>query len=460
MRHLRPRHVDVSPQRLALAIVLCATASELKFRSRSGTAAVEGAIDAQIIVELAVWGLVGLALLVHLLRRGRSFTSLLPVNVGPALRAASALAALIVFGSLVAFQPLSIVRAGQFVFLTLLIVATFHRVQGEPELLVPFWQTLRRGLWAVLLLSAVGTLVTSGAGLVEFEGQDRYAFFAMHANATGNLLGLGIVMAVSSAFGLEEPLTRTRVGKLAGGMFLGALTVLLLLTKARGAIGAAAIGVIVVIALSRRGQRKLAAVLMVLAGLAVVLAGFGDDSLFAALTRGESSESLRTLTGRTELWDIAFDLFLQRPVFGYGFLAARSVVLDIVPWAGNAHNLLAEIAISFGVIGIIAYGVLGGRLVRVIWVTLRRPVSLAAIALCETAGLLAFVVVAGVVGAGPATVPGFEFSAILAAALFADLVRVRRRSALAAGPAAPDRRLNAPARAGRPAAVRRSSARR
>ncbi len=70
----------------------------------------------------------------------------------------------------------------------------------------------------------------------------------------------------------------------------------------------------------------------------------------AFLARGEPEDTL-TLTGRTELWRLVLDRVLERPVIGHGYVASRSVFLELLPWAGTAHNALGETLLNLGIVG-------------------------------------------------------------------------------------------------------------
>jgi O-antigen ligase len=76
-----------------------------------------------------------------------------------------------------------------------------------------------------------------------------------------------------------------------------------------------------------------------------------NSSLTAFLLRGQTIEGFLSMSGRTELWRGVYALVSDRPIFGYGYVASRSVLLKVLPWAGHAHNALAETLLDLGIVG-------------------------------------------------------------------------------------------------------------
>jgi O-antigen ligase len=72
---------------------------------------------------------------------------------------------------------------------------------------------------------------------------------------------------------------------------------------------------------------------------------------------------LLSLTGRTRLFTVAYQLFLEHPFFGHGYHAARGIFLEQVHWAGHSHNVWVETAVNTGAVGLILVTLLVGLLV-------------------------------------------------------------------------------------------------
>ena len=108
------------------------------------------------------------------------------------------------------------------------------------------------------------------------------------------------------------------------------------------------------------------AVAFTVAGTSLVLYGYGDELLSAFL---DASGKDVTLTGRTDLWDVGFDLISQRPLFGLGYQAFW--VQEFAPaeelWAMfgitarsgfNFHNTYVSNAVELGMVGVALQAIL------------------------------------------------------------------------------------------------------
>lgn len=85
-------------------------------------------------------------------------------------------------------------------------------------------------------------------------------------------------------------------------------------------------------------------------------------SFFHTISRGESSEKILSVTGRTDIWAIAVDKIFENPVsfiFGHGYGMSRFVLNDgpiSLNWyAYHAHNAFLEVLLSMGFIGFCAF---------------------------------------------------------------------------------------------------------
>lgn len=143
---------------------------------------------------------------------------------------------------------------------------------------------------------------------------------------------------------------------------------------------AATAGTWLVIAL--RERRLLAPALLfgsVFAFLAVVLLALGRfpdlTVLLGPLARTGSINEVVTLTGRTELWAVSFDLIKQKPLFGWGFGGTEALLIESVGrgFQGapvNAHNMYIQAVFNLGFIGALpAFGMLA----LLLWRMLSRP---------------------------------------------------------------------------------------
>jgi len=99
-----------------------------------------------------------------------------------------------------------------------------------------------------------------------------------------------------------------------------------------------------------------------LGGLSLVLVLAACDALpditavFGKLSRTGNESEILTLTGRTDIWHVAWTKIQERPLLGWGFNGTEALLLDSMPksFAGtavNAHNMYLQSLISLGFLG-------------------------------------------------------------------------------------------------------------
>jgi hypothetical protein len=196
-----------------------------------------------------------------------------------------------------------------------------------------------------------------------------------HANAIGPMLGLGV---------LVELIAQPRRGRLVA---IVALCCLLLLTQSKTSLVALAVAVpipMLVILRDRTGfQLSPALTFAALAWcLLFALSGVAVVGSLAVHTGHLPEEQLETLTGRTEIWRIVYDVWRDNPLFGYGpglFDAGmQSVYQSALGWqVHHAHNQLVDILGRSGILGVLAWV---GFVVLAVWSSVRRPARLMATA--------------------------------------------------------------------------------
>ena len=184
--------------------------------------------------------------------------------------------------------------------------------------------------------------------------EGRFTWLSVHSVTAGSMLAVSVPVL----FGLwlaagRRPLPWPRW--VYGSMLVFQL-VFLLLTRTRGSIGGAlvALAVMAWLASGRRARPELVLGSLI-AGGAFALA-FGRQIL-EFLTRGETVDQLGTFNRRTEIWSLAWDSFLQRPLFGLGFNSAKGVFFDETG-LGGAHNSVINVMIDVGLAGLIWWTVL------------------------------------------------------------------------------------------------------
>lgn len=212
------------------------------------------------------------------------------------------------------------------------------------------WFVFRFGLVAfgattVLLLAfvSVGGVIEDLATGVENDRMDGIAF---GFNDLALLTSMGLVWAL-----ILHRVTRQRGWLLLIPVFL----VPLVGSGARTPAIATTLVVLVLLGGSRRARLFLTGVVVIT--VAVVLVSPLADRFDRDVSPIEAEESATTLNGRIELWSEVPELVEQRPFVGHGFKSGNRVwrelylASDVKVDAGHSHNLMLELAVSGGIIG-------------------------------------------------------------------------------------------------------------
>jgi exopolysaccharide production protein ExoQ len=125
------------------------------------------------------------------------------------------------------------------------------------------------------------------------------------------------------------------------------------------------LAILLVMAVPRMGPAA-ALFLAAIAGLALILAGLAVSAHARPLMDLvlETTGKDLTLTGRTDLWDVAADLIAQRPLLGVGYQAfwvqghadaeALWLMFGIEGRTGfNFHNMYISNAVEIGILGVL-----------------------------------------------------------------------------------------------------------
>jgi len=180
----------------------------------------------------------------------------------------------------------------------------------------------------------------------------------LHPTKVGATASLGLVLVVACRLIWNWRWTRV--------LLLPSLVVfpiVLLLAASRMALGLTI--VLTGLMVCTWGHRRWLATLLLVVSLGGIMYPLADPELEAArravgastdlALRGESVDELRTLTGRTELWAALHKSFLQAPFVGHGyFVTSGTGELEVWSRSTNilAHNLLLQVAVSTGLVGL------------------------------------------------------------------------------------------------------------
>ena len=254
----------------------------------------------------------------------------------------------------------------------------------------------------------------------------RQTVLGQNANTLAHNLSLGLLALVGLAYAADEP-PKLRLLYLTP---CALLALAIMPTAARGALLALMMGM-AIIALSggslRARARSAAVVVAVLAGLA--LAAYRTDGMRNRLVMAAESNDL---SHREELFPAAWQMFMEKPLIGWGPINNRYEVVKYVPRAELAfretHNVVLELLTENGLLGAIPY--LTAMLLSVVaaWRARSGPHGVLPLA-------MVFTVLAGRMGTAGVLTKMHWF--VLAFAVAADV----RRSRAPAAPALAHRRV-------------------
>jgi exopolysaccharide production protein ExoQ len=316
----------------------------------------DGAVEASSLV-LVVWGVVYLVAAVALIDgaiRARLLVSMPPALLvfiglttasvlwsaapGVTTRRSLALIGTVTVGLLLAqrLPPIEILDAVRRAVALVAVLSLLLLVIGDPRAIDPVHDSLR------------GVLATK--------------------NTLGRVMGLGILATATTVY-LDR--SRARRAVVAGVPMVIALA---LTDSAGGTVIASLVLILVLTAAlwrARSGQIFMgAAVALALGGIAFALPATTAEDAVGLLGRD------LTITGRTEIWSMASDALMRRPLLGYGYgafwhedgpiEAARIWALLYWP-VPNAHNGVLDVALGVGLVGAaLAVILVGGLLVRAV----------------------------------------------------------------------------------------------
>lgn len=330
----RRRAIDWHRTLLWVVPLLLIFATEFKFRRRSIDEALAGTIDPMIAIELLLCGIIGIWSLTRLVPSRPRIEPLMMIMWGYILT--SAVSALYS-----PFPMLAMARAVELVIIgTVVQLISTEGTFATISRLLHGWVAVISGSIVVGLLYVAPTTGPQ-------EG--RFTWLSVHSVTAGSMLATTVPILLGlwlSAGRRAMPWPRWVYGSL----FVGHL-VFLLLTRTRGSIGGALVAVAVMAWLSSGRRMKPELVLgSLVAGGALALA-FGRPVL-EFLTRGETADQIGTFNRRTEIWSLAWDSFLERPIFGLGFNSAKGVFFDETG-LGGAHNSVINVMIDVGLAGLV-----------------------------------------------------------------------------------------------------------
>ena len=210
-------------------------------------------------------------------------------------------------------------------------------------------------VYSALARSVLPMIGIGRTSYVVWTGGERMTAFGQNANFSAILLSGGLVTLLGLTYGRRGTSRVMRLAAWPIGAFIGAA---IIETGSRGgllALGAGLLGLI----FTAGGNLKV----RVRNGLVTVLAiGLLTYAAFTATVmrnRLEATAETGTLAGREQLWPSLVDMFLEKPLLGWGPInnqyevAARTT--DMAREHRDAHNLLLELLTAEGLAGAVPF---------------------------------------------------------------------------------------------------------
>ncbi len=236
-------------------------------------------------------------------------------------------------------------KAAELAVATAIVILAANRPNSARALDQLFTVTFAFGA-AVLLTIAVGYVLGLDGFWIHSKGVIERQMDAWFLSANN----IGYLSALTATIALDRALGRAQGRYLMWAAFALSLFTIVA-AQGRTGIACMAIGVGAVLFIRRKYK-----VLIALAGVALLIGLVFNEAVLSYLTRGEPTGSLQTLTGRTVIWEGAWQSFMQRPLTGNGFgVGGRYLFVSVFAGAGedwsSAHNGLLELLTGVGLLG-------------------------------------------------------------------------------------------------------------
>jgi O-antigen ligase len=283
----------------------------------------------------------------------------------------------------------------------------------------PFLLVVGCAARAALQLSGFGTTREP-----EWGGGERISWLGQNTNHSAMIMSAGLVALIGLAYARSGGQRR---GRVLIWPIAAALGIAIIQNGSRGGVIALAFG-LVTFALGGSGVRtRLRNVFVVVLTLGLLIwAGYNTEGM---RNRFEQTASSGYMAGREQVYPELVQMFVERPILGYGFIANKYVLGGRLPGQHytrrDAHNLLLEVMTATGIVGLVPFMAMLCLVWRAAWRARRGPDGILPLALLVT------VLTANMSGnwvAGPLLWLTFAY------ALASD-----RASATAPGPVAADR---------------------
>ena len=211
--------------------------------------------------------------------------------------------------------------------------------------------------WVVSAL-ARSVLPMIGVGrtsYVVWTGGERITAFGQNANFSAILLSGGLVALLGLAYGRRGTSRGVRLAAWPIGILIG---VAIIETGSRGGLVALGAGLLALV-FTAGGNLKMRVRNGLVAVLAIGLVTYSAFTATVMRNRLEATAETGTMAGREQLWPSLVDMFLEKPLLGWGpvnnqyEVAARTT--DMAKEHRDAHNLLLELLTAEGLVGAVPF---------------------------------------------------------------------------------------------------------
>ncbi len=325
--------------------------ADTKFRIRDPKAQLTGAVDGQIVLELALYGLIAVIAFTLLLCSTRRRVALRL----PGLLLCGYVGVCIASFTWSLAPAVTLVRSFQVLVLFAFTYAAVRVIGAEPT---------GRAL-TVVCAAYVLVCVALVPVLPQYQAYrmgGRFGWFYVHPIVAGTYAAVAALCVLSvglySARGWRERLLWCPIW-----IYPLPLVTVLLMTNSRGPllafVGGAGILLLkrlrphTVTVLGSLGFLVILGIVGSTSSVAGVLdASDADDNIvMRQILRGQNSTQFLGLSGRVELWQNALGPLLQHPLTGYGYQGSRTVILNAAEWAGDAHSAYLQTLLDVGALG-------------------------------------------------------------------------------------------------------------
>tara|TARA_R110002049_G_scaffold27321_2_gene93955 strand:- start:8478 stop:9833 length:1356 start_codon:yes stop_codon:yes gene_type:complete len=308
-----------------------------------------GGIDTQAKYQILVWGFLGLIALRCILCRRADLKQLIQ---SPLMWFAIFVSTAVMSTAYSISPPLTLFRSGQLVIAVLLVVSLREQI----DRIYVFITVYIAANWMFFLMANTG--LTFGLDWIRGPGNE-YMFYNRDTFLSWRFatpLGHPSQISVVGAAGVVGLLARTRDWQWNRNFpWIAFLAVTVLLTISRTAIAGMLAGSFLIFALRGKLLPFILAIGIV-APVTVMIPSVGESLLYYVM-RGQSAEEFKSLTGRSEIYELGIKRAAESLPLGEGFVAGRAKAIVSKEVGGSivhSHNLFIESGVGMGAFGIIA----------------------------------------------------------------------------------------------------------